>query len=78
MGYSGLKTSCVNPSKNPPLEWVNLESGSEVFSQSLSTPLLSPLLCLTTEFGMGSGRTTTHQPPGLNYNKLRIKKQKTI
>lgn len=52
-----------------------MESGSEVFSRSLSTSLSSPLKRLTTEFGMRSGRTTSLKPPGLYSNKAVLKKQ---
>jgi hypothetical protein len=44
-----------------------MESGSEISSQSLATSLLSPLKSLTTEFGMGSGRTSALKPPGDKY-----------
>ena len=48
---------------------ITSQSGSEVFSHNLADILSSPLKCLTTEFGMGSGRTTSLKPPrSLVYN----------
>jgi hypothetical protein len=52
-----------------------MRSGSEVFSHNLADALSSPLQALTTEFGMGSGRTLALKPPGLNNSKLRLENQ---
>jgi hypothetical protein len=52
-----------------------MKSGSELSSHNLADALLSPLKRLTTEFGMGSGRTTTHKPPGDKYIVLKEKYQ---
>ena len=49
--------------KRHPLGMPLTESGSELSSHNLADALLSPLKRLTTEFGMGSGRTAALKPP---------------
>ena len=61
------KSAAHIPYKKPSFREGLIKSGSELSSHNLADALLSPLKRLTTEFGMGSGRTATHKPPEMYY-----------